>query len=189
MIISNIISVEDVLVRKEVVNTHFECDLTKCKGACCTFESKFGAPLLDDEIEQITEVLPEVSKYLSKSHLDEISKKGFFEEIDNEIFTSSINNKACVFVYYDGDIAKCAIEKAFLEGTTNFKKPISCHLFPIRISNFDGDILRFEKFSECSPALEKGKLNKTELIDFCKESLTRLYGKNWFKKLKELIGR
>lgn len=188
MIVSNIISVEDVLVRKEVTNTHFECDLTKCKGACCTFESKYGAPLLYNEIEIIEEVLPVVKNYLSKAHLNEINKNGFYEEIDGEIFTNSVNNKACVFVYFEGDIAKCAIEKAFLDGKTNFKKPISCHLFPIRISNFDGDILRFEKFTECAPALEKGKLNKTKLIDFCKESLTRLYGKKWFNKLKELIG-
>lgn len=188
MIISNLITVDDILVRSEVADTHFECDLSKCKGACCTFESDYGAPLLDEEVQKIEEILPIVKEYLPKVHLAEIENKGFFDEIDDEIFTSSINNKSCVFVYYEGDIAKCSIEKAYLDGKTDFKKPISCHLFPIRISKFGGDVLRFEKFSECSPALKKGNLNKKKLIDFCRESLLRKYGNNWFNKLKEIIG-
>jgi Protein of unknown function (DUF3109) len=189
MYISNIIPVEDVLVRPEIVNTNFECDLAKCKGACCTLESEYGAPLQKDEVNKIEKILDIIKVHLPKNHVDEIEEDGFYEVKDNEILTRSINNKACVFVYYEGDIAKCGIEKAFLNGETNFRKPISCHLFPIRVSKFGGSVLRYEKFSECKPALKKGEENKSVLMDFCKESLVRLYGSKWYSKLKEMVGK
>ena len=189
MFVSNIIPVEDVLVRPEVFNVNFECNLEKCKGACCTLESEYGAPLQEDEVHKIKKILNIVKEYLPKRHIDEIEEKGFFEVKSGEFLTKSIDNKACVFVYYEGDIAKCGIERAFLDGKVKFRKPISCHLFPIRISKFGGPVLRYEKFSECKPALEKGKKNKLSLIDFCGESLTRLYGNKWFVKLKEVIGK
>jgi hypothetical protein len=189
MFVSNIIPVEDVLVRPEITNVNFECDLSKCKGACCTLESEFGAPLQSDEIDKITRILDIVKEYLPKAHVDEIEENGFFEEKSGEKLTKSVDNKACVFVYFDGDIAKCGIEKAYLDGKVKFRKPISCHLFPIRISKFGGPVLRYEKFSECKPALLKGEKNKTSLVDFSKESLSRLYGNKWYSKLKEIIGK
>jgi hypothetical protein len=189
MFVSDIIKVENVVIRKEITEAHFACDLKKCKGACCTLESEFGAPLLKKEIPEIENILETVKKYLPPSHIKIIDEKGFYEEKDGELLTSSIDNKACVFVYYDKGIAKCAIEKAFFDGKVNFRKPISCHLFPIRVSKFGGDILRFEKFTECLPALENGSKNNISLIDFCKDSLIRLYGNNWYSKLKEISGK
>ncbi len=185
---SNVITIEEVLVRTEVLNTKFECDLQKCKGACCTMESQYGAPLRYDEIGKISEILDVVKEYLSERNQKEIDVNGFYNVIQNEPMTSSIDEKDCVFVYYEGNIAKCAIEKAYNDGKVDFKKPISCHLFPIRISNFGSDVLRYEKFSECAPALEKGKLNNKTIAEFCEDSLTRLYGKNWYSSLKENIG-
>ncbi|MEO8398286.1 MAG: DUF3109 family protein [Ignavibacteriaceae bacterium] len=187
MFVSNIIPVEDILVRREVVETHFACDLEKCKGACCTLESDFGAPLLNEEVEKIEEILPIVKKNLSPLHQKEIDINGFYEIVDNELLTRSIEKKDCVFVYYDGKIAKCGIEKAFNEGKTDFRKPISCHLFPIRVSNFGGEIIKYEKFQECSPALENGKKKQIKIVDFCEDSLTRKYGEKWYSKLKEII--
>lgn len=179
------IQIENILVGREIVKNQFACDLKKCKGACCTLDSEYGAPLMSEELEQIENVLDTVMEYLPITHRTEIEKNGFFEKKDDELMTRSFNNKACVFVYYENDIAKCGIEKAFQDGITDFKKPISCHLFPIRISDFAGDVLRFEKFNECSPALIKGKEEKINLIDFCKESLINKYGENWFLTLKE----
>ncbi|MFA4924229.1 MAG: DUF3109 family protein, partial [Ignavibacteriaceae bacterium] len=111
------------------------------------------------------------------------------EEKDGELLTRSINHKACVFVYFEDKIAKCSLEKVFFEKKTTFQKPISCHLFPIRVSEFGGDILRFEKFSECSPALEKGKEENLTAFEFCKNSLERKYSKQWYKKAKEITGK
>ena len=181
--------VSGVLVRQEIAETHFMCDLEKCKGACCTFESRFGAPLAIEEIKEIENILNIVKNYLSQIHLKEIEKNGFYEVKKNELMTRSINNRACVFVSYEDGVAKCAIEKAYLDGKTKYKKPISCHLFPIRRSNFGGDILKYEKLDECDPALDNGVQNNTTIADFCKESLNKLYGKKWYSQLMESIER
>ena len=183
------IVVKDVILRQELIDTIFACDLGKCKGACCTLESEYGAPLLDDEISQIQDSLAAAKIYLSESHLSKLEQDGFFEKKNGKLLVSSINNKECVFAFYENGIAKCSLEKAYIEGKTYFRKPISCHLFPIRVSKFGGDVLRFEEFSECSHALEKGIKENISLIDFCKDALTRRYSKNWYSKLKEVIGK
>ena len=184
-----IISVNDIMVRNEIADTPFICDLNKCKGGCCTFESKYGAPLMQDEIGKIDSILDIVMHYLTQRNIDEIEENGFYIEEDGELLISSIDSKECVFVYYENEIAKCSIEKAFVEGKTDFKKPISCHLFPIRISDFGGDVLRFEKIEECNPALERGTEENVTVAEFCREALERHYGKQWYLDLKNAIGR
>ena len=155
MFVGTTIFIDDVVVGDEIITQKFVCDLEKCKGACCTLKSEFGAPLLEEEIPLIEENYAEVEKYLSEKHKKALNTNGFYEEKYGELMISSIDNKACVFVYYDNDIAKCGLEKAYLEGKSSFKKPISCHLFPIRISKFGGDVLRYEKFTECIHAEKK----------------------------------
>ena len=188
MYVNNFIPVEEVLIRTEIAETSFACDLKKCKGACCTVESEYGAPLLQEEVEEIESILDIVKEYLPKKHRIEIEDNGFYESKNDELLTASVDYKACVFVFYEKSIAKCGIERAYFDGKTKFRKPISCHLFPIRVSKFGGDVLRFEKFKECDPALENGAKNNVKLVDFCKDSLERLYGKKWYSKLKETIG-
>jgi hypothetical protein len=189
MQISNIIRVEDVLVRPEVADTYFACDLEKCKGACCTLESEFGAPLLDEELKILEDILPIVKKYLPEEHIEEIEKNGFYAVKSGEPMTQTINREACVFVYFDGDIAKCAIEKAFNNNEISFRKPLSCHLFPIRVSRFGDEVLRYEKFSECHPALENGAKQKVTIAQFCKDSLIRAFGSNWYSSFMKKVGR
>jgi len=181
------LEIENVYVNREIVDTNFTCDLSKCKGACCTMESDYGAPITKAEIEEIDRILPVVIKYLPKEHTAIIEKDGFWLEKQGELMTRSLNNRACVFVIWDGDIAKCGIERAYHDGKIDFIKPVSCHLFPIRISKFGGDVLRFEKYSECQPALEKGNKTLIKILDFCRESLERMYGKKWFAKTKESV--
>jgi hypothetical protein len=189
MFSKNFIKIEDVLVNREIVKTKFACDLEKCKGACCTIESDYGAPLLREEISLIEESFDEAKKLISAEHLQVIETEGFYEIRDNEIMTRSYNRRACVFVYFENDIAKCSLEKVYLEGKTKFRKPISCHLFPIRISDFGGEILRYEKFSECSPALIKGEELDITIADICKDSLIRKYDENWYKSLTDNPGK
>jgi hypothetical protein len=184
-----ILPVGDILVRHEIAEMHFKCDLLKCKGACCTFESHYGAPVTRDEVYKIKKILPTVVKYVSKAHKKEIKEQGFFEIKKDKPLLKSVNNRACVFVYYDNEIAKCAIEKAYLDGKTDFRKPISCHLFPIRVSDFGGDVLRFEQLDECQPAIELGKKENISVAEFSEEPLSRLYGKAWYSQFKELIGK
>jgi len=188
MFAGGIIIIDDVAVRDEIFSKKFVCDLEKCKGACCTLKSEFGAPLLEEEISLIEENYCEAEKYLPEKHKHEINTNGFYEYKYGELMVRSVNNEACVFVYYENNIAKCALEKAYLEGKSNFKKPISCHLFPIRISNFGGDVLRYEKFTECSPAEAKGIEENTKVYEFCEEPLKRKYGMKWYSSLKEKAG-
>jgi len=185
----NIKLVDKAIVRDEIFSQKFCCDIQKCKGACCTVESEFGAPLLEEEITLIERNYSEIEKYLPNEHKQEIKTNGFYEEKQGELMIKSVNNKACVFVYFENEIAKCGIEKAYLVGKSSFRKPISCHLFPIRISNFGGDVLRYEKFSECSYAEKKGKRKNTNVYEFCKEPLIRKYGDKWYSSLKEKVGR
>jgi len=184
-----ILPVGNIVVRKEVAETPFKCDLLKCKGACCTFESHYGAPVTWEEVGQINDILSKVIEYVPKEHRIVIDGKGFYEIKKEEALINSYKNKACVFVYYDNEIAKCALEKAYLDGKTDFRKPISCHLFPIRVTNFGGDVLRFEHIDECKPAIELGKKENTTVAEFCEEPLNRLYGKDWYSQFKELIGK
>ncbi len=179
--------IDDVVLNPEIFETKFTCDLEKCKGACCTMESEYGAPITKKEIDQINGKLDIIKEYLPKRHIDEIETAGFWEEKFGQLMTQSVDNKACVFVYFDNGIARCGIEKAHEDEKINFQKPISCHLFPIRVSEFGGDILRFEEYSECRPALEKGEETKLTVLEFCKDSLKRLYGKQWFERAKNLL--
>ena len=184
MIVKDIVQIENITFGREIAQTRFACDLKKCKGACCTIESEYGAPLLNEEVETISKILEIVKEYLPEKHKQIIDSEGFYEKKENKLMTTSVENRACVFVNFENGIAKCGIEKAFLDGKTDFRKPISCHLFPIRNEDFGGDILRYEKFEECSPALNKGEKENINLVDFLEESLIRKFGKNWFTKLK-----
>jgi len=177
------IEINDVLVNEEVLRKKFTCDLNKCKGACCTMESDYGAPLLGSEIEKIENVLPMVKKYLPRKQLRYLKNNKFWFEIDGALMVSSVKKRECVFVYYDGKIAKCAIEKAYYNEESDFIKPISCHLFPIRVNKFGGDILKYQEYSECSVALEYGEETKLTIAQFCKDGLERMYGTEWYKKL------
>jgi len=189
MATDKIFAINDVLVRDDIVEIPFSCDLKKCKGACCTLESELGAPINKNEIEEIEKILPIVKKYLTQTNIDEIEERGFYEAKDDELMITSVDNKDCVFSFYDNSIAKCAIERAYFDGKVTFRKPVSCHLFPIRVTDFSGDVLRYEKFSECAPALEKGKEENVTIAEFCKDSLVRVYGENWYNKLMNYSGK
>lgn len=180
--------IDNILIDEEIAGAKFSCDLQKCKGACCTFPGEYGAPLLDNEIELMKEAYPAAKEYLSPRSIKIIESEGFYEGKTGDLSTKCIDKKDCVFVYYTEEkIAKCAIEKAYFDGKTEFRKPISCHLFPIRVGNFGGPYLYYEKFIECRPGVKSGKENNIELYQSLKESLTRAYGAEWYEKLDKLI--
>jgi Fe-S-cluster containining protein len=177
--------IDKVIVNAEVFTTPFHCDLKQCNGACCTLESEFGAPLSDEEIVKIETILTEALEYLPELNRSVIRSNGFYQRKHGQLLTRSIGNKDCVFVYYSDGVALCAIEKAYFDGRINFRKPLSCHLFPIRVSQFAGDVLRYERFEHCDPALELGKAMNITISQFCKESLERAYGPGWYEQLEK----
>jgi hypothetical protein len=179
---------EDTLISRDLIEKKFVCDLEKCKGACCTMESEYGAPLDAEEIDLIDSILTDVLDYLPEQNRDLINREGFWEKKTEQLMTKTVENRECVFVYYDENIARCAIERAYLDSKVEFRKPISCHLFPIRKNDFGGRVLRFEEYSECDPALIKGIKENVTTLDFCRDSLERLFDKKWFNGLKNFIG-
>lgn len=172
--------INDILVDEKIAETHFSCDLTKCKGACCTSPGEYGAPVLEEEIKVIQESLAAAMEYLSPESIAVIEKDGFVKGGDDEYHTVCIDDKDCVFVYYSGDIALCSLEKAFLDGKTKFRKPVSCHLFPIRVTDFGGKYLYYEKIKECNPALENGKKHNLKIFESVKDAVVRSQGQKWY---------
>ena len=123
------------MVSEDVIEKQFICDLNNCKGACCV-EGDLGAPLNEDELREIDEVISLVKPYLAQEAIEVLEKEGgFILDEEGDYSTTTINGKECAFAFYDhNSILKCSIEQAYKEGKTNFKKPISCHLYPIRIA-------------------------------------------------------
>jgi Protein of unknown function (DUF3109) len=186
---TNFDNIDGVLVNKAIVNTKFTCDLNACKGACCTMKSEYGAPLTSEEINIIEDFLPIIKENLSDISVKEIEKKGFWEKKEDELMTRSHGDADCVFVFYEGDIAKCAIEKAYYDGKIDFIKPISCHLFPIRVTDFGGDVLKYEIYDDCKPALENGEKTGLTVAKFCEAPIKRAYSNNFYEKMKKLNGK
>ena len=175
--------VDNVAVEGSLIGRKFACDLLKCKGACCSLPGGRGAPLLDSEIDQIRETIQAVLPMLSQEKKDAIKRFGFYDGGPGDYATTCVNDEDCVFVYREKGIAKCAIERAFNDGKVSFRKPISCHLYPIRVNKFGGDVLRYHEIPECRPAVIRGESENVPVIGFLKAALERMYGEKWFKKL------
>mgnify|MGYP001806812733 CR=1 FL=1 len=182
------IEIDNTITSFDVVSEKFTCDLKTCKGACC-IEGDGGAPLEDDEISCISENLQLILPYIANAGKEMIMKKGFFyEDSDKDKVTMLVNNKECVFTVFDDGIASCGIERAFIDGKINFKKPISCHLYPIRISKLvNHDALNYNKWEICKCARVLGEKTNLRIYEFLKEPLIRKYGKEWYDVLCEVV--
>ena len=173
---------ERFLIDENIPKTEFACDLGQCKGACCTMPGTRGAPLLDQELEEIEKAYPVVRKYLSFRHKDMIDERGFSQGRRGEYTTQVVDGKACVFATFENEIAQCAFEKAYIDHGISWRKPLSCHLFPIRVAAGVLEHLRFEYMAECRPAVERGKRENILLWQFLRTSLVRAYGEEWFEE-------
>jgi hypothetical protein len=171
-------STPHIIIDPAIDSTSFACDLNACKGACCTLPGGRGAPLLDTEAESLKDVLPVVRETLSSRHQEVLAARGPIEGPPGDLHTTCVDDAACVFVTYEDSVAKCAIEKAYFRGETTWRKPISCHLFPIRIDTEPVARMRFEYIPECSPALQKGAAEGTTLLSFLSEPLQRVFGES-----------
>jgi hypothetical protein len=173
------------IVSLDILEKQFLCDLLKCKGACCV-EGDSGAPVTPEEAKAIEVAYPQVAPYILESHQEEVRKQGFAViDLDGDLVTPLVNNKQCVYTYEERGILKCGIEKAFLDGKINFRKPVSCHLFPIRITEYKRfDAVNYQKIDICKPGRECGKKEKLPLFVFLKEPLIRKYGEEWYEQLE-----
>ena len=178
--------VQDIYVSDDIADVMFICDLEKCKGACCV-EGDSGAPLTDEEAKIIEAIYHEVEPYLSEHNRAEVKRQGFsIIDSDGDLVTPIIGNKECVYTYRDeAGIVKCGIERAYLDGKTDFRKPVSCHLFPIRITEYKRfDAVNYQELDICKPGKACGKKEQLPLWKFLKEPLIRKYGKEWYEELQ-----
>ncbi len=186
-----ILEVGGVLISSEILTEYFCCDYEKCKGICCV-EGDAGAPVTMDEISSIEEVLDDVWPDLSASAQSVIDKQGVaYADRDGDLVTSIVNGRDCVFTCYDGDNCLCALEKAAREkaaANSQFIKPISCALYPIREKNFGNGLvgLNYHRWAICKDAIEKGKALNLPVYKFLKEPLIRRFGQAWYDELCEV---
>ena len=180
------IAIDNVLLSDDVVERHFVCDLQSCKGGCCV-DGDCGAPLTEDEAKTIANIYPKIKHLIPENFIAEIERQGT-HTTDDEIglVTPVINGGICVYGYYDeNNIVKCSIEKAWQEGLVDFQKPISCHLFPIRIKEAEGyDLVNYEpRKTLCKPACKLGNKLKIPVYKFLKGPLIRKYGEEFYEIL------
>jgi hypothetical protein len=184
-----LIVIDKVLVSDLVIEEQFVCDLLKCKGGCCE-DGDAGAPLEKEEMDRINEVYEIVKPYLTPAGIKEIETRGRYN-YDREFgwVTPTIEGKMCAYGYRDGKgIIKCGFEQAYYDGKTTWKKPISCHLYPIKISKTkEHEVVNYEpRETMCSPACALGKKLKVPAYVFLKESLIRKFGAGFYEALEQV---
>jgi hypothetical protein len=180
------IQIGKTIISFDIFESHFLCNLSACKGSCCV-EGDSGAPLTDEEAIQIEIYYPDFEKYIPAINKKEVEIQGTsVVDKDGELVTPLYNKRECVYTFIDEEgITKCAIEKAFLKGEIPFRKPVSCHLFPIRITEYsDFDAINYQELEICKPGRECGAINKLPLYQFLKEPLIRKYGEEWYKEVE-----
>lgn len=185
----SMIELGNIILSDDIKEKQFICDLNKCKGACCV-EGDLGAPLEGDELEVLDNIYSEVAPYLSKEGIEAIETQGkYVLDEDGDYSTPTIGGKECAYAVYDEKgILKCGIEEAYNDGKVAFKKPISCHLYPIRTKKYDQfEALNYDQWHICSPACTLGEALKVPVYKFLKDALIRKYGEVWYQELGDLI--
>ena len=183
------IAIQNTIVSDDLLDKKFVCDLNACKGECCV-AGESGAPLEQDELPILLEILDKVKPYMNKKGTKAIEKNGpYVLDSDGDYTTTLVGSEGeCAFVVFDENmIAKCAIEQAYNDGVIDWKKPISCHLYPIRMTSYKTyDALNYHKWSVCKPACECGAKLDVPVYQFLKGPLIRKYGEDWFNELQQV---
>ena len=183
------IQIDDTVVSEILLEKKFVCNLNKCMGACC-IEGDAGAPLEENELKKLEAVFPLVKEYLSENSIKALEEDLYTIDRDGEYVTQLVNDKECAFVFFDEKgITKCSIEQAYIDGKTKFKKPISCHLFPVRLTKYKNfTAVNYAHWDICDDACTFGEELGVKTYQFLKEPLIRRFGKDWFEEL-ELVDK
>ncbi|MEM6644805.1 MAG: DUF3109 family protein [Bacteroidota bacterium] len=182
-------AVGHVLISDDVLDAPFTCNLGACFGGCCV-QGESGAPLEPHERAQLEAALPIVRDVLRPEALEVIERDGVWEELeDGSYATTCVGGAECVFVEYHGRVAKCSIQNAYYASRTDFEKPISCHLFPLRIERVgDYDLVNYEAIDLCAPARALGRKLNVQTATFLEKPLTRKYGAAWYQDFLTAVG-
>lgn len=173
------------IVSDDVLEKEFVCNLTACKGQCC-IDGDAGAPLDKEETAILEEIYPVIKPYLRPEGIASIEENGaWVVGEDGDYETPLINNKECAYVIFNGATALCGIEQAYNEGLVKWKKPISCHLYPIRIKEYSQfSAVNYNRWHICDDACVLGKELEVPVYRFLKEPLIRKYGESWYAELE-----
>lgn len=176
------------IVSEEIIQKDFMCNLSACKGACC-IDGEAGAPLTKDETEILKSIYPKVKPFLRKESIAAIEEQGVF--VTNEygdLETPLINGADCAYVIFDKKgIALCAIEEAYNQGEVSWKKPVSCHLYPVRVKDYsEFSSVNYERWNICDDACRLGKELQVPIYKFVKEALIRKFGEDWYSELEKV---
>lgn len=182
------IAIDDTLVSDYLKTITFCCDLPNCLGSCCV-EGDAGAPLEPEEATQISEHLESLIAFMTLEGVQWVENFGVTDiDPSGNVVTPLLEGKECAYAFFEGEVAKCAMEKAWEEGVFPFQKPISCHLFPVRVRKYKlSEAVNYQEWHVCQPALIKGRNEEIPLYIFLKESLVRKYGEAWYSRLTGLI--
>ena len=182
------LQIDDKIISLDLFEKHFFCDLNKCLGACCVHGDS-GAPLAADEKTILENELPSILPYLTTEGKAAIKKQGVaVVDDDDELVTPLIGNKdECAFAYFSkDDICFCGIEKAYFDGKTTFRKPISCQLYPIRTKQFSElTAINYDQWHICAPAREKGLKKGVPVFRFLKEPIVRKWGEDFYNAMED----
>ena len=178
------IEIENTIVSLDIIEKQFCCDVPICKGACCVAGDS-GAPLETEEIMAIEDALSTILVYLPEKSKQVIREKGVaMIDLDGDLVTPLIDNKECAFVIFNNGIAECAIEKSWEKGFCAVQKPLSCHLYPIRLKEYEKfTAVNFHDWDICKPARKHSEDEKLYLYKFAKPALVRKFGEDWYKQL------
>ncbi len=182
------VQVGDVIVSFDVLREKFSCDFDACKGACC-IEGDAGAPVTLDEIAEIESLLPDIEDDLAPEARAIIARQGVaYTDPSGDLVTSIVEGKDCAFCMKKDGMTLCAIEKAWREGRTSFMKPVSCHLYPIRVSHFGQYYaLNYNRWDICKAAVIKGEKDGIPVYRFLREPLIRRFGQAWYDELELVV--
>jgi hypothetical protein len=172
------------LISLDLITSNFTCNLPACKGACCVTGDS-GAPLEEKEAEKLKEIYPALRPFLSDESVRTIEELGTSViDIEGDTVTPLNNGRECAYTWFENGIARCAIEKAFMAEAIDFRKPVSCHLYPVRIKKYlRFDAANYDRWVICLPAIKQGDELQMPVYLFVKNALIRHYGEEWFKML------
>ena len=180
------IEIDDKIVSADILRECFACDLGKCKGICCV-EGDAGAPLDIEEVDLLEQEYPNYAPYMTAEGRSEIERQGFMVvDVDGDYTTPLIDNAACAYAFEENGTTFCAIERAYREGKCSFLKPISCHLYPIRVAKFSNGTygLNFHRWNVCASAFECGRKMGVPAYKMLKEAITRAFGEEFYAALE-----
>ncbi len=179
------IQIGDIIVSRDLLDQHFICDLKKCEGNCCIFGDS-GAPLEDDEVKLLEAHINDIKPFMRAEGLREINLQGsWMIDRDGDKVTPLVGDEECAYVIFEDGIAWCAIEKAYESGSMPLQKPVSCHLYPIRVNRLkNGVALNYHRWSICEPARILGEKEGVPVFRFLKGPITKVYGSEFYEELE-----